>query len=236
MCGRFVALTDPDGLVRFFVVDDRKADDVPPNPNVAPTEDVYAVAEHDGRRVLTVFRWGLVPHWADDMRIGARMINARAETVAEKPAFRSALERRRCLIPANGFYEWQRRTDGTRIPHFIGHRDGTPLAFAGLWESWRDPAAPDRPRLLTCTIVTTQANATVRPLHDRMPVVLPPDRWEAWLDRGATDLLTAHALLHPAADDLLAVHEVSRDVNDARNKRLDLPAPVGAAHPPAATT
>ena len=126
MCGRFVALSDPDGLVRFFVVDERRTDDLPPNYNVAPTDPVHAVAPHDNKRYLVTFRWGLVPHWSDSPATAAKMINARAETAASKPAYREALRRRRCLIPAAGFYEWQVAPDGTKIPHFIHRPDGAP--------------------------------------------------------------------------------------------------------------
>lgn len=215
-----MALSDPDGLVRFFVVDERQADDLAPNYNVAPTQDVHAVAEHDGRRHLVLFRWGLVPAWASDLSVGARMINARAETLAEKPAFRPSLEGRRCLIPAAGFYEWE-RTPERKVPHLITREDGDPLAFAGLWSSWRDG---DR-RLLTCTIVTTAAQGPITRLHDRMPVVLPREAWGPWLSR-ASGPDEALAVLRDAAPPPLTFHPVSTRVNDHRNNGPELVEPV----------
>lgn len=223
MCGRFVAASDPDDLSRLFDVDDRHADELPASYNVAPTMPVYAIAEHAARRHLVSFRWGLVPTWAQDARGAARMINARAETVAGKPAYRTALLRRRCLIPADGFYEWRVDAAG-RTPFFIHRDDGTPLAFAGLWEAWKDPAGQ---WLRTCTIVTTGAAPRLQHLHERMPVVLPPAAWERWLDRGERRAPAALALLaQPAADDLVW-HEVSTDVNNVRNDRPDLTSAVG---------
>jgi len=217
MCGRFVSITDPDGLVRFFTIDDRQTEDLPPNPNVAPTEQVYAVAEHKSRRVLTAFRWGLVPHFADDLKVGARQINARAETVATRSAFRESFAKRRCLIPADGFYEW--RKDGKqRIPFHLGSREGTPLALAGLWASWRPKDDPDAEWVRTCTVITTEANADVASLHDRMPVLVGPDDWDLWLDREVGDTPAVRSLLRPALDGSLHVRKVNRAVNDARNK------------------
>jgi putative SOS response-associated peptidase YedK len=158
MCGRYLATTGQNDLLRLFDVDDLRADPLDPNPNVAPTEDVPAVVEHHGRRVLVTLRWGLIPSWAPDRRVASRLINARAETVTEKPAFRSAFERRRCLLPADGWYEWERAADGTRRPWRIAPPDGGPLAFAGLWEVWRDPTEPGAPLLRTCTVLTTTAS------------------------------------------------------------------------------
>ena len=222
MCGRFVALSDPDGLVRFLVVDERRTDaDLAPNYNVAPTQEVYAAAHHDERRFLVTFRWGLVPSWADDPKIGARMINARAETLEAKPAFRESFERRRCLIPADGFYEWL-RTDQTKVPHFIHATDGAPLAFAGLWSSWRDRATGER--LRTCTIVTKAAVPELQPLHDRMPAALRADTWDAWLDP-ATSTGELRAILGEAPP-TLTFHPVSPRVNDHRNSDPSLLDPV----------
>ncbi|HVM18615.1 MAG TPA: SOS response-associated peptidase [Egibacteraceae bacterium] len=212
MCGRFVAATDPDGLVRFFTIDERKDDDLPPSYNVAPTDPVRAVAAHAGRRYLVTFRWGLVPHWAESPKLAATMINARAETVATKPAFRDALRRRRCLIPADGFYEWKAGDDGVKVPHFIRSADGAPLAFAGLWETWRD--ADGRP-LKSCTIVTRAAQGPVTDLHDRMPLALPSAAWSPWLD-AATGAEEVTALLH-SEPPRLRFHAVTTRVNAVRN-------------------
>ena len=222
MCGRFLAASDPDDLVRLFEVDDRRADEIAASYNVAPTMSVYAIAEHERRRHLVSFRWGLVPNWADDAKGAARMINARAETVADKPAYRTALQRRRCLIPADGFYEWQVSPRG-RTPYFIHRAGGAPLAFAGLWDGWRQP---DGTWLRTCTIVTTQAAPRLRGLHERMPVVLAQDSWERWLDRGERRPAAALAVLAAPASDDLVWHEVGTDVNNVRNDRPDLVAAV----------
>lgn len=213
MCGRFVAASDPEGLVRFFVVDERQGEELPPRYNVAPTQQVYAVAEHDDARHLVTFRWGLIPRWAKDAKIGSKLINARAETAHEKPAFRSAFTKRRCLIPADGFYEWKKQESGGKVPHFIHPAEAERFAFAGLWESWRDPEDPDGEPLRTCVILTTAANQRLRALHDRMPVILPAEVWDAWLARDHDDVDALRGLLRPAPDDAVAFHPVSTSVN-----------------------
>lgn len=221
MCGRFVSATDPDGLVRFFTVDDRQTDDLPASWNVAPTDQVYAVAEHESRRTLVRFRWGLVPFWADDPSIGSKMINARAESVADKPAFRESLARRRCLIPADGFYEWQRQGD-VRTPYFVRRADGNPMAFAGLWATWRPKDEPDAERLRTCSIITTAANDRLGGIHPRMPVILEPDSWDRWLDREVSEAEALQGLLAPAADDAVEAIEVGRAVGNVRTNHPGL--------------
>ena len=226
MCGRFVALSDPDGLVKFFVIDERRDDDLPPNFNVAPTDPIRAVAAHDDKRFLVTFRWGLVPRWADSRKVAATMINARAETVATKPAFRDALRRRRCLIPADGFYEWCVNDAGEKVPHFIRSPDSTPLAFAGLWETWRDQNDPERPPLRTCTVITRAAEGPVTALHDRMPLVLAPDDWATWLAADATQQETVALLQAPPAE--LVFHPVSTRVNAVANNDATLLDPVAA--------
>jgi putative SOS response-associated peptidase YedK len=222
MCGRYVAATPPDQLAELFGVTDVRAGDLGARWNVAPTLDVYAVAPgSDGERRLGTFRWGLVPWFSRDGSGGAKMINARAETVAEKPAFRRPLERRRCILPADGFYEWL-RTGKERLPHLFTAADGSVLAFAGLWEVWRPKGEPDAEPLRTCTIVTTAANATMAPIHDRMPVVLPPEAWDRWLDpsrRQAADVLD---LLVPAPDGMLVRRAVSTKVNNVKNEGAEL--------------
>lgn len=222
VCGRFVAATPPLLLAEEFHVDEVRLDDPPPPSwNVAPTDRVVAVAEHGGRRLLGAFRWGLVPSWARDTTGAARMINARAETLTEKPAFREAFGRRRCLVPADGFYEWRLTTGGLKQPVFISA--GRPIAFAGLWESWRDPGAPSGAApLRTCAIVTTTANARLSDLHSRMPVVLDREVWAAWLDPAERDVAFLTTLLTPAPDDLLDVRDASRLVNDVRNDGPEL--------------
>lgn len=232
-------------LARLFGVPERP--NLAPRWNVAPTQEIAVIrarppagedgdgqegADHRPAAQLVPMRWGLVPFWAKDAGIGARMINARADTLAEKPAFREALKRRRCLIPADGFYEWSGGA-GRKQPHYIHRRDGGLLAFAGLWESWRGPKGepPLDPPLLTATIVTTEANATLRTLHERMPVILPEGDHARWLDP-ATPPEQALALLRPAADDLLLAVPVSPRVNAVRNDDADCIRPLVAEDGP----
>jgi putative SOS response-associated peptidase YedK len=217
MCGRYVQAASPMLLAEHFDVDEvALAEPSAPSWNVAPRAEVLTVVDKDRFRRLARMRWGLVPSWATDPSVGDRMINARAETVLEKPAFRAAIERRRCIVPADGFYEWE-RVGSRKQPMYIRDRAGTPLAFAGLWAVWRDPAVPDGPWMRSCTIVTTGANATVAPVHDRMPVMLAPDAWDRWLDRDLTDGEAVVDLLRPAPDDLLELWPVSPRVNSARH-------------------
>jgi putative SOS response-associated peptidase YedK len=235
VCGRYTSTTSIERLAELFQVDEVRADPLPASYNVAPTAQVYAVADRrpregdEGkgpRRALGTFRWGLVPSWAKDPAMGNKLINARAEGIAKKPAFRAALARRRCLIPADVFYEWQRRTrsDGRpapKVPYAIRRLDGQPMAFAGLWEVWRDPGDPDADPLRTCTIVTTEANALMAPIHDRMPVVLEPEDWAAWLSPG-TPTAQAEGLLVPAPAELFEAWRVSTKVNSVKNDEPDL--------------
>ena len=214
MCGRFVQAQSPQSYAAHFGAGLATAESLDPSWNVAPTDRVYAVAEHDGERTLGTFRWGLIPWYADSPKVAARHINARAETVASKPAFRDSFTRRRCIIPADGFYEWEKLESGGKLPHYIHSADGTPLALAGLWGSWRDP---DGERITTCTIVTTSPNALVERLHDRMPVVLPPETWARWLDPGFDDVPALRSLLGPSAAEVMAEHPVSTLVNDVKN-------------------
>ena len=168
-------------------------------------------------------RWGLVPSWADNVKIGDRLINARAESLAEKAAFKTAFRKRRCIIPADGFYEWQ-RVAGTKQkqPMFIHRRDGEPIAFAGLWEVWKDRDEVDAPWLLSCAIVTTRANATMAPIHDRMPVILTEDSWDRWLDVRIDERATLDPLLEPVPDELIETWPVSTMVNRADNNGPEL--------------
>ena len=223
MCGRYT-LASPGDLAGRWAVPAQLAP--PPRFNVAPTDPVLTVRA-DGPALL---RWGLVPHWAASPAVGAQMINARAETVAEKPAFRDLFARRRCLVLADGFYEWERRPGGVRAPHHITLADGGPFAFAGLHASWR---APDGSALETCTIVTTTASPRLDPIHPRMPVILPDeDAEEAWLAPDAPPALL-HELLQPLPDRLVRAREVSPVVGDARH---DAPDCLDDPPPPAAPT
>ena len=211
MCGRYSLIADLGDLARRFEFDgDWLAFDA--KYNVAPTQEVLTVVGGDERRA-GFMRWGLIPHWARDSKIGARMINARAETVAEKPAFRDALRRRRCLVLADGFYEWQ-RTGAAKRPMRIVMRTGEPFAFAGLWSVWRDP---DGNRIPSCAIITTAANDLLRPIHDRMPVILPREMEEFWLDGSVEDPGVLNSALTPHIDDSLEAYEVSTLVNAAAN-------------------
>ena len=225
MCGRFVSASPPDEIARYFDAEAPEAL-LEPSYNVAPTNDIYAVLDDGGVRRLDAFHWGLVPIWAKDPRQGSKMINARAETLAAKNAYKPAFKRRRCIIPADGFYEWKKIPgQKTKQPHFIHRPDGEPLAFAGLWEVWRGPDKQGDP-LRSCTIVTTSANETMQPLHDRMPVILPASAWEQWLDPANDDIETLGKLLVPAPPELIVTHPVSTEVNSVRNKGAELIEPV----------
>lgn len=227
MCGRFVSATPPDQVAAYFGTEAPEAL-LEPRYNLAPTDDVYAVLADGTTRHLDAFHWGLVPSWAKDPKIGSKMINARAETLAEKNAYKAAFKRRRCLIPADGFYEWRKHaTDpkGKKQPFFIHHPDGEPYAFAGLWEVWRGPEKDQDP-LRSCTIVTTSPNEPMAAIHDRMPVILGPDSWDTWLDRDNDDLELLGRLLVPSAPRLIAMHPVSTDVNNVRNRGAQLADPV----------
>ena len=226
MCGRYVSKTDADGIARLFVVDQRHVDALIPSYNVAPTDEVPAVVEHADQRHLVTFRWGLVPHWAKDRKNAARMINARSETAADKPAFRDALARRRCIIPADGFYEWERR-DGRRLPWFFHRDDRRLLGFAGLWATWRGPDSTDAPVLRTCTILTTTAEQPMSRLHHRMPVMLEPENWQRWLDR-SVDAPGVEDLLRPSQPKGLSAYRVAAEVNAVTNNGPHLLDPVTA--------
>ena len=231
MCGRFTQQRPSADLAALF-----EAEDLAQTPggrfNLAPQQlGLVVVQGPDARRAVTAFRWGLVPAWAKDAKIGNRLINARAESVATTPAFRASFAKRRCLVPADGFYEWQRVNQRIRQPHFIARVDGAPLAFAGLWSPWRDPDSESPEPLRTFAIVTTGANETVAPIHDRMPVVLPPEAWAAWLGAEPAEPDELVALLRPAPDDLLVSHPVSTRVNNPRNDGPDLVRPLGPTAP-----
>ncbi|MCA9267495.1 MAG: SOS response-associated peptidase [Planctomycetales bacterium] len=227
MCGRFTLRTPTNLLVQQFLLD--IAPDLPPRYNIAPTQNVAVVrpAAAEGKRELTLLRWGLVPSWAKDASIGARMINARAETVAEKPAFRAAFKRRRCLVPADGYYEWKApptrgqgagKASGKKQPYLFHLADDRPFALAGLWERWDGPSGDGTAGPLeTCTLITTSANAVASPIHDRMPVLIAECDYEAWLDPQFQDKECLQAMLRPYAGDDLAADPVSTHVNSVRN-------------------
>lgn len=235
MCGRFVSSSSPEVISQFFGAS-FDTEELPANHNVAPTNDVYAVvADQSGARHVRSFRWGLVPSWAKDVKIGSKMINARAETLGEKPAFKGLFKKHRLIVPMDGFYEWQASQEGlltargtpAKTPMFIHRVDGSPLAVAGLWATWKEPGSgPDDPWLHSCAVITTAANATMAPVHDRMPVLLAEADWAEWLDNSFQDTAALQRLLAPAADDVLVMHAVSPAVNNVRNKGEELVAPV----------
>ena len=216
MCGRYSLIANLGELARRFEFDGDQLK-FESAYNVAPTQDVLTVVGGDARRG-GFMRWGLIPHWAKNASIGSRMINARAETVAEKSAFRDALRRRRCLVLADGFYEWQ-RTGGAKRPMRIIMRSGEPFAFAGLWSLWRDP---DGNRIPSCAIITTAANDLLKPIHDRMPVILPREMEELWLDGSVEDPGVLGSVLIPYADDAMDTYEVSTLVNSAVNNGTEV--------------
>lgn len=215
--------TNTSEIGRIFdaEVDDPSAfEELGPRYNVAPTQPVTVVVQRgDEGRFVELHRWGLVPAWADSAAAGARMINARAETAATSPAFRASFRRRRCIIPADGFYEW-RREGKIKKPFLIHARDDRPLAFAGLWAPWRDPASGEW--LLSAAVVTTTSNAAVGELHDRMPAILAEDEWPLWLDPMIGDPGLLRDLLHPADDALLRLDAASPLVNNANNEGPEL--------------
>lgn len=212
MCGRYT-ITDSRRVAEAFELDAIEADLSRPRYNIAPTQNVPAVLVRDGARVLVDLHWGLVPSWAKDRTIGARLINARAETLASKPSFRSAFAQRRCLIVADGFYEWARR-GAAKQPMYIRVDGGAPFAFAGLYERWRleTPEA-----LASCTIITTEPNMLLKPIHDRMPVILPREAYAAWLDPAQTDPAALAVLLKPFDADWMTAQPVSHHVNSPRH-------------------
>jgi putative SOS response-associated peptidase YedK len=220
MCGRFIQCTSGDRLAERFHLP--AAPELTPRYNVAPSQPVGAIrsAEGGGRQWVAL-RWGLVPAWAPEPRTAYRTINARAETVAEKPTYRHAFRRRRCLIPADGFYEWV-KLGARKQPYCIAPADGQPVAFAGLWERWER----DGQVLESCTILVAQANARIAPIHDRMPVILDPAVEALWLDPTATDPAALQPLLVPCAPDRLRWWPVGTAVNSTRHEGPDLMAPV----------
>lgn len=235
MCGRYVVAYDPATLVQGFSL--TRIQPFERRWNIAPQSEVPVVHDtREGERIGTLMRWGLVPHWAKDAGIGAKLNNARLESAAEKPSFRQALRRRRCLIPASGFYEWQPRrgADGKpyKQPWYFSAADGAPLAFAGLFEAWRPDESADW--LLSCCILTRDANATMAPVHDRMPVIVEPAHWAAWLDRGEQRPEALAALLPLTPPQALRAWPVDRAVGRAGQEGEALTTPLPEPLPPEA--
>jgi putative SOS response-associated peptidase YedK len=220
MCGRFALHHATDEVADLFSVD-HVAAGLAPRYNIAPSQPVHVVLQHE-HRTLEMFRWGLIPFWAKDAKIGNRMINARAETLAEKPAFRAALKRRRCLIPASGFFEW-RKSGKDKVPTYIQAPERHPMALAGLWEEWN---SPDDELIHSCTIVTTAANDFMAPIHHRMPLILDAEAWEPWLHLGADETEQVQKLLQPSGTLELVSHPVSKMVNAPAHDTPECVAPL----------
>lgn len=215
MCGRFSLISPFEILKSIFRLN--RTMEINPHYNIAPSENVLSVRQNaeTGERELVPLRWGLIPFWAKEMKIGNRLINAQAETVFEKPAFRHAAKKQRCLIPADGFFEW-RKSGAKKQPYRILNKDRTPLAFAGLWEKWKNPE--DGNTVESCTILTTQANALVDTIHDRMPVILQPEEYDLWLDPEVQDKDNLSKLLNPYPAELMETYPVNSWMSNARNE------------------
>jgi putative SOS response-associated peptidase YedK len=225
MCGRYRRTTQQEELARRYGIPIPVQTDLPICWNIAPGQDVLAIRYNGqtNRRSLDALRWGLIPGWANDEKIAYKTINARMETVETTPSYRTAFKKRRCLIPADGFYEWRRR-GGPRSPYSIGMKDDRPFVFAGLWEGWRAPGSDDW--LRTCTIITTEANELLAQIHDRMPVILPEEFHAAWL--GETQMADLKVLLRPFPADEMKMFEISSRVNSARNNDAEILRPAAS--------
>lgn len=221
MCGRFALTAPASTIAEVFQVD--VLPDVLPRYNIAPTTEVLCVVSDDGKRALQSFRWGLIPYWAKDRKIAYQTLNARSETIEKKPAFRSAFKRRRLLIVADGFYEWERTDKKNKVPHLFQLGDGKPFAIAGVWERWTDPESGEEVR--SCSIVTTGPNPLMEPVHDRMPVILPPETWDRWLDPENQDTAALKELLVPFDAGKMKERKVSKSVGDVKNKGPEVQGP-----------
>jgi putative SOS response-associated peptidase YedK len=222
MCGRYCMTTAPEAMRRLFRY--REQPNFPPRYNIAPTQPVAIVRLKDGAREFALVRWGLIPSWVKDPKKFSLCINARAETLLDKPSFRAATRRRRCLVPADGCYHWQ-PAGKTKRPFFVRPRAGGPIAYAGIWETWSDP---DGGEIETAAIVTVPANDAMMPIHDRMPAVVAPAHFDAWLDVDKVDAETALALLGRAPQDFWEAHEISPRVNKVANDDAAVIEPVDA--------
>ncbi|MFH7325876.1 SOS response-associated peptidase [Desulfurivibrio sp. C05AmB] len=224
MCGRFANAIPPQILMDFFALPETPT--IPLHWNIAPSQTVPAIkSAGEETRQLTMARWGLIPHWAKDTTIGNRLINARSETVHEKPAFRKAFRARRCLVPASGFYEWA-KTASKRVPYYISMKDGVPMALAGIWDSWD---TPEGEVLESFSILTTAANRLLQPIHDRMPVICQPADFTLWLDQSVTDPAKLRPLLQPCPAEILQSWPVSTLVNNPRHDSAECIQPVTKA-------
>src|ERR1051325_9539173 len=216
MCGRYTLISNPEAIRALFRYAQQR--EFPPRYNISPTQPIAVVRLFEGQREFALLRWGLIPGWVKDPRTFSLLFNARGETLLEKPAFASAMRYRRCLIPFDGFYEWK-HGGKRRPPYYIRDRAVGPMAFAGLWESWMGPNGEE---METAAIVTTAANRRLAPLHNRMPVILPPEAFDLWLDHRNVDAEKAASLIAPAREDLLEAYPVSQEVNRAANDSVAL--------------
>jgi putative SOS response-associated peptidase YedK len=223
MCGRYVITSSPEAIRALFRYSERP--DFPPRYNIAPTQPVPIVRLEQGERSSALVRWGFIPAWVKDPRNFTLLVNARGESVGDRAAFRNAMQRRRCLFPADGFYDWRTGGEHSR-PYFVRPRSGKPIAFAGLWETWMGPNGEE---VETACIITTAANRALAPIHDRMPVVIAPEAFDLWLDCANVDAATAAALIAPAPEDLFEACEVGTAVNRAANDFPGLIAPLAAS-------
>lgn len=222
MCGRFVSVSTPEQLAEAFGVDQVRTEPLGPRYNVAPTQDVYSVLETEGSRRLGTLRWGFLPFWAKSLKDRAP-INARVETVASSKMFASAFASRRCLLPADGFYEWQQRDSSTRKqPYWIHDPDDAPLALAGIWTVWRDPGVEDPDPVFTTAILTTQAAGRMADIHHRMPVILPSRLWDAWLTADAQEATHLQEVVAHAGVPRLEARTITDRVNNVRNDGPEL--------------
>jgi putative SOS response-associated peptidase YedK len=223
VCGRFLSLSDPGLLAERFEVDEVRTEPLPPRWNVAPSLDVYAVIEREATRRLGTLRWGFVPHWTTRLRGARTPINARLETVATTAMFARAFAERRCLLPADGFYEWQVRDDGTKQPYHLHAPDGAPFAFGGIWTVWRDPeAGADADPLYSTAIVTTGASGPLAEIHDRVPLIVPRQLWADWLTATPEDAPHLEAAVRALAPPALVAEPISTRVNNVRNEGAEL--------------
>lgn len=226
MCGRFTNWAKPEQIGKEFKVGKKNPDLYKARYNIAPSQMIGAVLTSENGRILSALQWGLVPSWAKDSDIGNRMINARAETLSEKPSFRDAFKKRRCVVPASGFYEWQKKGSGAKQPFYFYLKDKEVFGFAGLWEEWIDKQTGDV--LETCTIITTEANDILKPVHDRMPVILKPKDYDEWLDPKENNTERLQKLLVPYSAEEMASHAVSTSVNYPESDSPELIKPLNS--------
>lgn len=211
MCGRFTDNAKPEQIKKEFKVGKVNPKLFSPRYNIAPTQMIPAVLENEGKRIVENLKWGLIPHWSKDDSFASKLINARAETLANKPSFRDAFKTHRCIIPATGFYEWDKKSSGARQPYYFYLKDKNVFGFAGLWSEWTDKESGDV--IETCTIITTEANKVLEPIHERMPVILKSDKYDEWLDEKENDTDKLQKLLKPYPASEIASYKVSRSVN-----------------------